>query len=116
MIPPSWRRQIREHSGGAEPKSKAWYFVNRFIAGVGSFLVVFAVSRSTPALVEAVSGVRYAIIFLAAYAITKWRPAWFKEDFRGWVLAAKVAATSLVIAGLLLVGLHGGHGGAGGPQ
>lgn len=116
LIPPSWRQQIFEHSGGAEPRNKFWYMVNRFLAGVGSFLVVFAVSRTSPALVEAISGVRYAIIFVAAYAITMWRPSWFQEDFRRWVFVAKATATLLVIAGLVWVGFHGGHGASSGPQ
>lgn len=115
LIPPSWRRQIFEHSEEAPPKSKFWYMVNRFIAGVGSFLVIFAVSRTNPALVESISGVRYVIVFLGAYAITKFRPSWFQEDFHRWVLAAKVSATALVVAGLVIVGLRGGQSGAG-PQ
>jgi uncharacterized membrane protein len=116
LVPPAWRRQIMEHSGGDEPKNKFWYFVNRVVAGVGSFLVVYAVSRTNPALVEAISGVRYAVIFVGAYAITQWKPSWFREDFHRWALIAKAAATSLVIAGLVLVGLHGGHSGTAGPQ
>ncbi|MGH9406164.1 MAG: EamA family transporter [Terriglobia bacterium] len=116
LIPPGWRRQIFEHSGGDEPKNKFWYLVNRVLAGVGSFLVVFAVSRTSPALVEAISGVRYAIIFVAAYAITMWRPSWFREDFRKRMFVAKAAATLLVIAGLVLAGLHGGRSPGSGPQ
>jgi len=109
LIPPSWRAQIRKYSGSKDqPRRKFRYFVNRFLAGVGSFLVVYAVSRTTPALVEAISGVRYVVIFLGAYAITRWRPSWFTEDFGKWPLIAKATATSLVIAGLVLVGLHGG--------
>ncbi len=115
LIPPSWRRQIFEHSEDAPPKSKFWYMFNRFVAGVGSFLVVLAVSRTHPALVSAISGVRYVIIFLGAYGITKLRPNWFREDFSKWSLIAKLSATLLVIAGLVLVGLHGG-GTGGGPQ
>jgi drug/metabolite transporter (DMT)-like permease len=115
LVPPSWRRQIFEHSEGAPPRSKFWYMVNRFMAGIGSFLVVFAVSRTTPALVSAIEGVRYVIIFLGAYAITKLRPDWFQEDFSTWPLIAKLTATLLVVAGLVLVGLHGG-GTSGGPQ
>jgi drug/metabolite transporter (DMT)-like permease len=115
LVPPSWRRQIFEHSEEAPPRSKVGYMVNRFLAGVGSFLVIFAISRTSPAMVEAISGVRYVIIFLGAYAVTKFRPSWFREDFRGWVLVAKVVATGLVIAGLVLVGLHGNGGGAGPP-
>jgi hypothetical protein len=52
LIPSSWRRQIFQQSGGAEPKSRFWYLANRFIAGVGSFLVVFAISRGNPAIVR----------------------------------------------------------------
>jgi drug/metabolite transporter (DMT)-like permease len=115
LIPRSWRRQIFDESEEAPPERKFWYMVNRFLAGVGSFLVVYAVSRANPALVEAISGVRYAVIFLGAYAITKWKPSWFQEDFRGWVLTAKVIATSLVIVGLVLVALRGGGVDAG-PQ
>jgi uncharacterized membrane protein len=115
LVPPSWRRQIFQHSQSAEPSSKFWYMFNRFLAGVGSFVVVFAVSRANPSLVQAISGVRYVTIFIGAYLITKMKPSWFREDFQGRTLVIKVAATCLVIIGLVLVGLHGGHGG-GGPQ
>lgn len=116
LIPPSWRRQIWASSGTKDkPRSQFWYFVNRFVAGVGSFLVVFAVSKASPALVEAISGVRYVIIFIGAYAITQWKPSWFKEDFRRWALVTKATATSLVIFGLVLVGIQGGRGNSGPP-
>lgn len=113
LIPPSWRHQIFEHSEQAPPKSKFWYMFNRFLAGVGSFLIVYAVSRANPSLVQAISGVRYVTIFAGAYLITRFRPSWFREDFRGWTLVAKVTATCLVIAGLVLVGLHAAGGGDG---
>jgi uncharacterized membrane protein len=115
LIPPAWRSQIFESSEEAPPRSKFWYMVNRFVAGVGSFLVVFAVSRANPALVEAISGVRYVVVFIGAYAISKLRPDWFEEDFHKWVLVAKTSATALLVAGLVIVGLRGGKTG-GGPQ
>lgn len=115
LVPPSWRREIFEYSEEAPPKSKLWYMVNRFTAGVGSFLCVYAVSLANPALVEAISGVRYVVVFIGAYSITKLMPDWFKEDFRPRVLIAKVSATALVVAGLVITGLRGGQSG-GGPQ
>ena len=105
LVPPSWRKQIFEHSEDATPKSKFWYMVNRVLAGVGSFLVVFAVSRASPAVVEAISGVRYVIIFIGAYGITRLKPSWFCEDFGKRALTFKVIATCLVVAGLGLVGM-----------
>ncbi len=105
LVRASWRKQIAENVGDARPSSKFWYMVNRLMAGVGSFLIYFAISRANPAIVDAISGVRYVIIFLGAYLITKWKPAWMEEEFRGAVLAGKALATAMVVAGLVLIGL-----------
>lgn len=115
LLRPTWRRQIFKHSEEAPPRSKAGYMLNRFVAGVGSFLVVFAVSRTSPSMVEAISGVRYVVIFVAAYAITQWKPVWFREDFTRRALLIKSLGTGLVVAGLILIGLHGGAA-TGGPS
>ncbi len=108
LIPPSWRKQIFSQSGQDNPRSRFWYFVNRFIAGLGAFLVTYAISLTHPALVDAISGARYAVIFLGAYLLTRMRPDWLKEDFRGWQLGSKTLATLMVIAGLVIAGLSGG--------
>lgn len=116
LLRPLWRKQIFSESKEAEPRSRFWYFVNRFISGVGSFLIFYAISLAHPAIVDAISGVRYAVIFLGALMLTKLRPTWLKENFRGWQLLTKTAATALVVAGLILVGLSGGKStGAGSP-
>jgi len=115
LVRRTWRKQIFTKSHAARPRSQFWYFVNRFTAGVGSFLVFFAISRENPAVVDAIAGVRYAVIFTGALAITKLRPRWLKEDFRGWALVGKSVATLLVVAGLVLLALAGGEAGAAGP-
>lgn len=113
LIRRSWRRQIFSESGRDQPRNRFWYFMNRFISGVGSFLVFYAISLAHPALVDSISGVRYAVIFVAVYLLTKLRPEWLKEDFRGWQLVTKLAATGLVVAGLLIIGLQGENAGGG---
>jgi uncharacterized membrane protein len=115
LLRPAWRRDIFKHSEEAAPRSKAGYMINRFLAGIGSFLVVFAISKASPSVVEAIAGVRYVIIFVCAYAITQWRPSWFRENFGRRALIVKAVGTGFVVAGLILVGLHGGAGGASGP-
>jgi drug/metabolite transporter (DMT)-like permease len=115
LIRPSWRRQIFENTGESSRKeagrsSRFWYFVNRFVNGLGSFLVYYAISVATPAIVDAIASVRYVVIFLGAYAITCWRPRWLREDFHGMVLAGKAAATLLVASGLVLESLKGRPG------
>jgi len=106
LLYPAWRRDIFTHSEEASPRSKTWYMVNRFMAGVGSFLIFYAISLTSPALVESITGLRYVIIFLGAYWITRWRPNWLRENFTGLTLIGKSAATALVVAGLVLLGLN----------
>jgi drug/metabolite transporter (DMT)-like permease len=111
LIPPSWRKQIFTESEKAEPRSRFWYFVNRFISGVGSFLIFYAVSLTSPAIVDAITGLRYAIIFIGAYALTKMRPDWLQEQFTGRAFIVKCAATLLIVAGLVWLGLNGRNNG-----
>jgi drug/metabolite transporter (DMT)-like permease len=116
LVRPSWRKQIFAESGQDDPRNRFWYFVNRFVSGVGSFLIFYAISLTHPAIVDAISGVRYVVIFFGAYLLTRLRPQWLKESFGGWQLTTKAAATCLVVAGLVLVGLAGGSSSnAGGP-
>jgi drug/metabolite transporter (DMT)-like permease len=111
LLRASWRRQIFAETGQDNPTNRFWYFVNRFISGVGSFLIFYAISLGQPAIVDAISGVRYVIIFVGALLLTKFRPNWLKEHFQGWQFGAKAVATCLVIAGLVLVGISGGSEG-----
>ena len=48
------------------------------------------------------------IIFVASFALTSMRPDLLEEEVSGWVLAAKLTATGLVIAGLAVIRLRGG--------
>jgi drug/metabolite transporter (DMT)-like permease len=116
LLRPTWRREVFKGSEEAPPRSKLGYAINRFLAGIGSFLVVFAISRASPSMVEAIAGVRYVVIFIGAYAITRWRPVWFRENFTRRALFVKALGTGMVVAGLILAGLHGNTAGPGGPS
>jgi drug/metabolite transporter (DMT)-like permease len=111
LVRRSWRRQIfrkKKRHDPEERRSWFWYFVNRFLNGLGSFLVFYAISLTRPALVDAIDGLRYVIIFAVSYGLTALRPRLLREDFSGAVLFGKSVATALVVAGLVLVGLHSG--------
>lgn len=112
LVRRSWRRQIfrkdEKKRNAEEVRNWFWYFVNRFFNGLGSFLVFYAISLTRPALVDAITGLRYVMIFAGSYAITELRPRWLREQFTGAVLFGKGMATALVVAGLVLVGLYGG--------
>lgn len=112
LLRSSWRRQIFAESGQDDPTNRFWYFVNRFLSGLGSFLIFYAISLTHPAVVSAIAGVRYVVIFTGALLLTKFRPRWLKENFRGSQLFTKTLATSMVIAGVLLVALSGNRSAA----
>ena len=116
LLRSSWRQQIFSESGQDNPRNRFWYFVNRFVSGVGSFLIFYAISKAHPAIVDSISGVRYAVIFVLAFALTRMRPSWLKEDFRGWKLVTKITATCMVVAGLIIVGMSGRQIGSGSPS
>ena len=111
LLPQTWRRQILHDSQERKPRSRFWYFVNRFVAGIGSFLIFYAISLTHPAIVDAISGVRYAIVFIGALLLTTLKPRWLKERFRGSELIVKTLATAAVVTGLVLVALSGGESG-----
>lgn len=112
LLWPAWRQQIFERAQDTPPRSRFWYFVNRFLAGVGSFLIFYAISHASPAIVSSISGVRYAIVFLGAYLLTRMKPEWLRENFERRVLIGKCAGTALIVAGLVIFGLKSGGGGA----
>jgi Predicted membrane protein len=113
LVPRRWRRQIFRHSEEADSRSKFWYFVNRFIDGVGSFLIFYAISLTHPALVDAISGVRFVIIFIGALLLTKFKSGWLSENFSGRTLVIKTLATAVIVAGMIWLATHGGHQEAG---
>jgi hypothetical protein len=107
LVRKRWREDIFAQAEHAERKRKISYFSNRIMAGVGSLLIFLAISETHPAIVEAISGLRYVIVFLGAYLVTKFRPQWLTEDFTPWGIAAKTIATALVVTGLFLSGFAG---------
>jgi uncharacterized membrane protein len=107
LIRASWRQQIFSESGEDDPRNRFWYFVNRFISGVGSFLIFYAISLAHPALVDSISGVRYIIIFLGALLLAKFWPNVLQENFGKRQFITKALATLMVAAGLVLVGMSG---------
>jgi drug/metabolite transporter (DMT)-like permease len=108
LVRGAWRRQIFQQSRQISNSKRVHYLANRGLSGLGSILVYVAISRTSPAIVDALSGMRYVIIFAGTLILTHLRPDWLREQFTGRATAAKLAATALVVAGLALVGLNQG--------
>lgn len=109
----SWRRKIFQLSRSSSRASRFWYLANRSLSGLGAILVYAAISEVSPAIVDAISGLRYVTIFLGTYALTRLRPQWLREEFSRRAMLAKSVATVLVIAGLVVLAFSSGEPGTG---
>ncbi len=101
LIPPQFRATITHHTERAPLHHKGLYFMNRALAGVASFLILYAMSQAHPALVEAINGFRYAIIFLLVLCATLFLPRLLTERMSGKIIAAKILGTLTIILGLV---------------
>jgi drug/metabolite transporter (DMT)-like permease len=106
LLIPAWRDKIVFHAKIAPVAHKFFYFVNRLLAGAGSVLIFYAISLTHPAIVDAISGSRYVIIFILALLFTKIKPAWLKEKFGLHATIWKTVATLLIVIGLSGLGLQ----------
>lgn len=106
LLIPSWRKKITSASRETPTRHRFAYFGNRLLAGTGSAFILYAIALGNPAIVEAIGGFRYVVIFLAVVGITAFRPQWLKETFSGWSLALKIIATILIALALGGLGLQ----------
>jgi len=80
--------------------NRTLYLTNRFYAGIGGILGVWAIALGHPALVDASAGLKYVVIFLGAWLL-------LRESFHGKVLFIKLTAAILIVGGLAWLGFVG---------
>lgn len=77
------------------------FLVNKVFGALGFLLVSFAISIApSVSLVSALQGVEYALIFLAALLVSKFRPAFLEEEITPLIVLEKTFAI-LLISGAL---------------
>jgi len=104
---PKIRKQIFADSKGTSSRHGIQYFGNRILAAAGSFLIFYSISlEDRPAVVEAIAGLRYAIIFVFAYILWKLDYKELKDKFSGWTFTLKIIATIFIVVGLGILALQ----------
>lgn len=93
-----WRAKIFYPASRNEFHNKAGYIANRAYAGVGSFLIYYAISLGVPPLVDAMQGVRFLFVFLGGWLL-------LRERFHGKILWGKIFAFLLISLGILVLGV-----------
>jgi uncharacterized membrane protein len=107
LIFPKIKLAIKENFHATTRPRRFVYFLNRLAAGIGSVLVFLAIKAEPhPALIEAINGFRYIIVFILIFLLSFTHRKWLAEHLRGWILVGKIIATALITIGLAGLGLQ----------
>lgn len=91
------RESIFEAPRMAEWTTVGAFLVNKVFGALGFLLVSFAISIApSVSLVNAMQGVEYALIFLVALLVSKFRPAFLEEEITPLIVLEKTFAILLI--------------------
>lgn len=113
LLVPVFRRQIFGHSEMtvAAPKramsTGIYFLLNKICAGVGAFLIAYAISLGSVSFVQALSGVQYIFVLTLAFPLSFWYPKVYGEKLLFWDWLQKFVAIILIGLGLFLAASSG---------
>ena len=113
LLVPVFRRQIlgQAKETMTEPKratSTGMYFVlSKTCAGIGAFLIAYAISLGSVSFVQALSGMQYVFLLMLALPLSLRFPQIFGERLYFWDWFQKIGAIVLIGAGLWLSATSG---------
>ncbi|MDD5289767.1 MAG: DMT family transporter [Patescibacteria group bacterium] len=99
----SLKRNKKGKSSAEQKKSGLRFLFGQACGGASALLQQYAIFLGSVALVNAVSGVQYAIVFILVIILTKTAPKLLKEKLTREVVIQKVLAIIIIAAGLYLI-------------
>lgn len=113
LLFPLFRGQILEMSSGLSERPQTSlltgviFVVNKVLAGVGSFLIIYAIKLGPVALVQAFSGIQYVFLLALVLPLSFRYPKVFSEKLLFWDWFQKICAILLIGLGLWLAATSG---------
>lgn len=110
---PSFRRQILSSMQGASISNASnvstslVFIVNKTLAGIGSFLVVYATFLGPVSFVQALSGMQYLFLLLLAFPLCHFFPMVYCEKLFFWDWVQRISAILFIGIGLWLAATSG---------
>lgn len=110
---PMFRRDIFGHTdeSAAAPKraagTAAYFVINKTCAGVGTFLVSYAISIGSVAYVQAFSGMQYVFLLALAFPLSFRHPDIYGERLFFWDWFQKFAAIGIIGLGFWVASISG---------
>jgi drug/metabolite transporter (DMT)-like permease len=99
----SLRKNKKGKSSAAQKKSGLRFLFGQACGGASALLQQYAIFLGSVALVNAVSGVQYAVVFILVVILSKTAPKLLKEKLTREVVIQKVLAIVIIAAGLYLI-------------
>ncbi len=113
LLIPTFRRQIfSSMRGGMTPGTQniatgVIFVVNKTLAGIGSFLIVYATFLGPVSFVQALSGMQYLFLLFLTLPLCHFFPLVYCERLLFWDWAQRIGAIFLIGLGLWLSAMSG---------
>lgn len=113
LLVPTFRRQIvSSMKGGSAPATRnistgIVFVATKTLAGIGSFLVVYATFLGPVSFVQALSGMQYLFLVLLAFPLCHFFPLVYCERLLFWDWVQRIGAILLIGIGLWLAAMSG---------
>lgn len=108
LFSPQVRKILFEHKKSLPKKVGGIFIAKNTAGGVGALLQHFAISIARfgeVALVNALQGAQFAIVFFIALFLTKRFPKIIKEEMHREALVAKILGAAFIIVGVVLLAI-----------
>lgn len=109
LFSPSVQRMLFKHKKSLPKKIGGMFIAKNAAGGIGALLLHVAISTARfgeIALINALQGIQFAIVFFAAVFLTKKYPKVIKEEINGAALLIKVVGTGLIAAGVVVLAIY----------
>lgn len=111
LLVPSVRNQLFGSNAHKQTTQRPWgsllttslFLSGQTMSGLSNFLLFFATSLSSPALVNSLFGVQYLIILVVALVLTRKHPQLLDENLSKGVLVQKLAGAGILSWGVYLL-------------
>lgn len=103
LLLPSNRVDIRGNLKQSSAGVKTAVVLNKVMAGLASFFIIYAIKLGNVSVINALSGVQFVFLILFALIFSRKLPEYFRETTRGRAVLQKTIATAIIVAGLALL-------------
>lgn len=108
LVSPQVREVLFAHKKNPPKKATGIFLTKNAAGGIGALLLHLSISAARiggVAVVNALQGAQFALVFLAALFLTKIFPGVIKEKIDAKTVLIKSAGTAMIVAGIILLAI-----------